>query len=101
MNRNFLKFLSNRNGIIVRNRNDYNRLIDLLKSYKLEWILGNSRNRNLSFDYWFHLAEFNKVNVGNGFIFEFDVYKGIAFGDSIERSIDWFGVPPIYLDELE
>ena len=94
MNRNFLKFLNNQNSVYLKNRMDFDKFYDLLEKYELVWILGKTKETFIDYDYWLHIAKINKCNIDKGFIFEYDVNKGLAFGDSIEKSTEWFEIPP-------
>ena len=92
----FVEFLSTNNTIIINNEEDFKKFKKFLKKINMLGILKGEED----FYYWLRLTRINNCYFGY-IIFEYNNYKGLTFGYSIDKSIEWYGLPPIKVEELE
>ena len=92
----FVEFLSTNNTIIINNEEDFKKFKKFLKKINMLGILRG----NEDYYYWLGLTKINNCNYGY-IIFEYQNSKGLTFGYSTDSSINWYGVEPINVNELE
>lgn len=92
----FVEFLSTNNTIIINNEEDFKKFKKFLKKLNMLGILKG----NEDYYYWLSLTKINNCSYGY-IIFEYNNNKGLTFGYSIDSSINWYGVEPINVNELE
>ena len=92
----FVEFLSTNNTIIINNEEDFKKFKKFLKKLNMLGILKGKED----YYYWLSLTKINNCSYGY-IIFEYNNNKGLTFGYSIDKSIEWYGLPPIIVDELE
>ena len=92
----FVEFLSTNNTIIINNEEDFKKFKKFLKKLNMLEILKGKED----YYYWLSLTKINNCSYGY-IIFEYNNNKGLTFGYSIDSSIEWYGLPPIKVEELE
>ena len=92
----FIDFLSNRNVIKITNEEEFVRFYNFLEKLNLLDILKN----NTKFQNWQKLALINNRNI-HCFLFEYDNTRGLTWGDDIQKSINWYGIEPLTVEDLE
>ena len=93
---NWLKFLTGKNTILIRDEVEFKLLYDFTKEVGLPTIFEKMN----TFKEWKSLCKINNLDCSNGILFEFDVNKGISFYTEIEQSIDWYGDVPLTVECL-
>lgn len=91
----YIYFLSNANVIKVSNKEEFNLFKEILKELHLEDCLGKYN----TWESRQHLADINGMNP-NLFLFEYDNNRGLTWDDDLERSIDWYGEPPLDVKDV-
>lgn len=92
----WIEFLSGRNVIKVTNENEFNMFKDFLKECGLIEIL----TTELEYSDWQRLALINNRQA-DIFLFEYNNHKGLTWWDNIKEAIDWYGIEPIEVSELQ
>ena len=92
----WLKFLTGKNTILIRDEVEFKLLYDFIKEVGLPTIFEKMN----TFKEWESLCKINNLDCSNGILFEFDAYKGISFYTEIEQSIDWHGDVPLTVECL-
>lgn len=93
----FVNFLANNNTIKVTNEEEFDKFVKILEHLNMKGILGKEQYYN--FDNWQILARINNRDV-NMFLFEYNNYKGLTWGDNEKDSISWYGMEPYTVDEI-
>ena len=92
----WIDFLSHNNTLLITNEKEFNSFKRFLNKLGIVDILGN----NTDYIEWKSLARINNTNP-NSILFEYDNYKGLTFGSTIEESKNYYGVNPLIVDDLE
>lgn len=112
MNKNLLKFLSTENVVEIKDEMEFAQFSGILDKYNLLWILSPKNidsasinslrgQRVINYYYWLHLVEINSKTGDKDLVFEYDVEKGITFYTNRQNAIDWYGIEPLTVDDLE
>ena len=92
----WLKFLTGRNTILIRNELEFKLLYDFTKEVGLPTIF----KKNNTYQEWENICKINNLDCSDGILFEFDANKGISFYTEIEQSIEWYGNVPLTVECL-
>lgn len=98
MNRNFkwIDFLSKSNTLLISNEKEFNQFKKFLQHLGMLSIL----KKDTEFYNWQHLAGINGKPTSY-IIFEYDNYKGLTFGYTIDESKRWHEKEPLTIKDLE
>lgn len=98
MNGNFkwIEFLSKNNTLLINNEKEFNQFKKFLQHLDMLSILG----KNTEYYNWQYLAGIN-CKPTNYIIFEYDNYKGLTFGYTVQKSKDWYDKEPLTIKDLE
>lgn len=92
----WIEFLSHNNTLMVTNEKEFNSFKKFLIKLDIIDILG----KNTDYIEWKSLARINGKNP-NCILFEYDNYRGLTFGSTIEESKQYYGTEPLVVDDLE
>ena len=95
-NYSWIEFLSGRNVIKVTNKDEFEVFKKFLKECGLIEIL----NKESEFSDWQSLAVINNKQ-SDIFLFEYNNHKGLTWWDNIKEAIDWYGIEPIEISDLQ
>jgi len=95
-NYSWIEFLSGRNVIKVTNEDEFKMFKSFLKECGLLEIL----NKEREFSDWESLAVINNKQP-DIFLFEYNNHKGLTWWDNIKEAIDWYGIEPIEISDLQ
>lgn len=98
MNGNFkwIDFLSTKNTLLIKNETEFNQFKKFLLHLGMIGIL----RKDTEYYNWQHLAGINRKPTSY-IIFEYDNYKGLTFGYTIEESKKWYEKEPLTIKDLE
>lgn len=95
-NYKWIEFLSGNNTLLINNEIEFNQFKRFLEQKGMINIL----RKDTEFYNWQHLAGINGKPT-NYIIFEYDNYKGLTFGYTIEESKNWYEKDPLTIKDFE
>ena len=91
-----IDFLATKNTIKITNENEYQIFSSLLKKFGL-----NISKRFPTFYNWISLIHQNNETFNGYICFEYDNSKGFTFYTDEKKSIDWYGIKPLTISDLD
>ena len=95
-------FIEGYNSVVISNEDEFQQVITTMKP-----LLSNPFGAIKSYNQLIHLAKINSprhnedwIINNTGIIIEFDRYKGLNFGYTLESSKQWFGKEPYSFKEV-
>ena len=92
----WIDFLSTNNTLMISNKSEFIKFKSFLKKVDMLDILRDNTN----------FSDWQRLSINNGFprnyiIFEYNNYKGLTFGYTIESSIEWYEKKPFTMNDIE
>ncbi len=91
---NFLKFIGGQGTVLVRNIDEFDRFLKMLREHKVEPILGRPGAK--TYQYWVDLAIINNKDPRT-MCFEYQPGKGLSLYYDTKTPTDWYGEEPMVL----